>query len=146
MPAATSAQTFTLLISGRYRFEVEIQGAKRPASTTHSIKLPAGVTNQVRLRRPEIFLDTSETVRGEADETKTLLAPALSSVTIYNSYNESCEILIDGRPVGYHPVTQALVSGGHNVSLKCADGRTPKAKHLNVPATKAGLVTFTKQD
>ena len=125
---------------------MEIQGAKRPASTTHSIKLAAGVTNQVRLTSPEMFLDISETVRGEADESKTLRAPALSSVVVYNSFNERCEILIDGRPVGHDPVTRALVSGGHEASLKCPEGRTPPPKHVDVPATTAGQVTFTKQD
>ena len=144
--AAIPVSTFTLVISGDYPFEVEIQGATRPASTTHSINLPAGAVSQVRLKRPEVFLDVSETVRGEAGELKMLRAPALSSVTVYNSFNSACEILIDGRLVGRDPVTQALIAGGHNVSLKCAEGRTPMPKHVDVVATRANQVTFTKQD
>jgi hypothetical protein len=132
-------------IEGKYQFEVEYPGVKRPASRSHSFKLPAGTT-RVRLRSPAIFLDISRSVQGKAGSALTIAAPPLSAVNVYNSYNESCEILIDGRPVGYHPVTQELVSGSHDVSLRCASGRTPRPKRVDVPATQPGQATFTKSD
>jgi hypothetical protein len=106
-------QTYTATIVGKYKFEVEFPGGKRPAALKHPLKLPAGTTTQVRLTNESVFLNTVISVRGDADESKTVQAPALSSLTVYNSWNESCEILIDDRPAGYHPVTQQLVSGSH---------------------------------
>ena len=145
-PAPAPAPTFTVAIVGKYKFEVEFPGGKRPAALRHQFKLPAGQISQIRLTSESVFLDRVVPVRGEADESKTVQAPALSSLNVYNSWNESCEILIDGRFAGYHPVSQQLVSGPHEVSLKCAKGPVPRPQRADVPVARAGLATFTKND
>lgn len=105
--------------------------------------LPEGTT-EVRLRNPEYFLDTPIVVKGVAGETKTVSAPALASLTVY-SLNEVCEIAIDGRRAGYHPLTQRLVTGPHLVSIRCPDG-TVESKRVVVSAARSEPVTFTKRN
>jgi len=144
-PAAPAA-TYTVTIVGEYSFTVEYPGGRRPAAARQRLTLPAGRTTEVRLTNPAVFLDAAVPIRGEPDESKSIKAPALSSITVYNSWNESCEIAIDDRVVGYHPVTQQLVAGPHEVSLKCKDGRAPRPQRVNVPATHGALVTFTKNE
>jgi tetratricopeptide (TPR) repeat protein len=100
-PLPPEPQTFTVTIEGKYQFEVEYPGGRRSASKTHSIKLPAGTATRVRLRNSGVFLDIWKSLQGAADTAQTITAPPLSSVNVYNSYNETCEILIDGRLVGY---------------------------------------------
>jgi hypothetical protein len=62
-------------------------------------------------------------VDGRADQTLARTVPGLNTMTIWSS-NETCEIAIDGRRVGYHPVTQKVAIGPHLVSVHCPDGST----------------------
>jgi len=142
-PTPIVPPTFAVTLTGEYPFEVVSRGGLRPSADRHRLVLPEGTT-EVRLRNPEYFLDAPISIRGAAGEAKTVSAPALASLTVY-SWNEVCEIAIDGRRAGYHPLTQRLVTGAHVVSIRCPNGTTD-SKRVVVSVANSEPVTFTKRN
>jgi tetratricopeptide (TPR) repeat protein len=121
--------TFNLRLSGNYPFEVVYPGGTKAADVVHRLTLPAG-TQEIRLKNPEYFLDAAMTVQGQAGESTTRAAPGLAVLTVFSA-NETCQIAIDGRVAGYHPLTQRVAVGPHQVSIRCPDGTT-KSKRITV--------------
>ncbi|MEQ1911169.1 MAG: hypothetical protein ABMA15_20285, partial [Vicinamibacterales bacterium] len=138
-PPTPTPGTFALRVTGDYPFELLYRNTTRPADTAHRITLPSG-SQTVRVRNSEYFLDISMSVDGRTDQALARTVPGLNTMTIWSS-NETCEIAIDGRRVGYHPVTQKVVIGSHLVSVHCPDGST-RSKRVVMGAGPSEPVKF----
>jgi hypothetical protein len=131
--------TFNLRLTGNYPFEVVYPGGTKPADVVHRLTLPAG-TQEIRLKNPEYFLDAAMTVQGQPGESTARAAPGLAVLTVFSA-NETCQIAIDGRVAGYHPLTQRVAIGPHQVSIRCPDGTT-KSKRITVANGAVDPVKF----
>ena len=141
-PSPLVRPTFTVTLTGPYPFEVVYPGGGQPSAETHRLVLPAGAT-EVRLKNAEYFLDVPISINGGARETKTVFAPPLASLTVHG-WNERCEIGIDGRQAGYHPLSRQVVTGSHLVSIRCPDGT--QSRRVVVSVSRSEPITFTKHD
>jgi hypothetical protein len=142
-PSPNAQPAFAVTLTGEYPFEVVLPGGVQESAESHQFELPAGTT-EVWLRNTEYFLDSPLSITGAAGEAKGVSAPPLASLTVY-SWNDVCEIAIDGRPAGFHPLTLRLVTGSHLVSVLCPDG-SGETKRVAVSAAQSEPLTFTKPD
>jgi hypothetical protein len=133
-------------ITGPYPFQVEYASEVRPAAQKHELTLPADTVTRVTLINANVFLNTTLSLSGEAGTSKTVSAPPVSSLKVHNSFNEMCQVAIDGRIVGLQPVTRSVAVGQHDVSLKCGNGPAPSRLRVLVSRGQPALVTFTKSD
>ena len=135
--------TGTVAVTGAYVFEVW-SGNRRlsNAATEHSIRLIAGSAT-LRLRNREFFVDRAYRVEVTPDQVARLRAPPLGRLTVY-SRPGNCEILIDGRVVGFSPLRDVRVAAGrHVISRKCPNAEQNATDTRTVSAgTEGDVVNF----
>jgi hypothetical protein len=138
--------TIAVQLTGEYPFEVVLpNGTSRRADKTHQFSLPNQADQTLRLRNFEYFLSASVRVQA-TDGQMNYAAPALSTLNVSNTWDETCDIEIDGRRAGYHPLrNKRIVAGRHSVSVRCPDGRSTSTT-VSVREGGGNTVTFRKQD
>ena len=132
--------TGALAVSGSYAFEVwNADRRLSNAATEHSLRLPAGPA-MLRLRNRELFLDQRFQVQIIADRRASLRAPPLGRLTIY-SRPGNCEILIDGRVVGFSPIWNRRVAAGrHTIARRCPNAEQNATDRRTISAGSEGEV------
>jgi predicted Ser/Thr protein kinase len=122
----------TVSASGSYPFEVWDGGRKVSlAAARHEFSVDSPRT--LRLRAPDVLLDTPVKVDGAAGGRLSVQAPPLGRLTLRATL-ETCKVVIGGRDFGYPPLTELpIVAGTYDVQLKCPDG-TSKATRVSVNA------------
>ena len=133
----------TVAVSGPYRFEVWSGGRRLSnAATDHVVRLLAGPAT-LRLRSPDLYLDQRFRVQVASGRRATLRAPAAGRLTVY-SRPGNCEILVDGRAVGYSPVRDLRVAAGsHLIARRCPDAEQNASERRTVSAgTDEAIVRF----
>jgi hypothetical protein len=138
--------TIAVQLTGEYPFEVVLpNGTLRRADKTHEFSLPNQADQTLRLRNFEYFLSASVRVQA-TDGQMNYAAPALSTLNVSNTWDETCDIEIDGRRAGYHPLrNKRIVAGRHSVGVRCPDGRSTSTT-VSVREGGGNTVTFRKQD
>ena len=137
--------TGSVVLSGPYPFEVW-QGTRRlrSAATEHEVRLQVG-TVALRVRNSDLFLDERVAVEIRPDQRREVPIGAPGSLTVF-SQPGNCEILIDGRTVGFPPIQgQAVAAGRHTVSRQCPDESQNVSQSFAVEPGQAGQVTFSRQ-
>ena len=141
----TRVPTGRLALSGPYPFEVW-QGARRlsNAATEHEVRLQAGAV-ALRVRSSEFFLDQRINAEVRADERREVRIDAPGRLTVF-SQPGNCEIVIDGRAVGFPPIQgQVVAAGDHAVSRQCPDESQNVSQSLTVEPGQTRQVTFSRQ-
>ena len=124
----------TVAVSGPYPFEVW-SGSRRlsNAETDHALRLIAGPAT-LRLRSPDLFLDQQFRVQVTSGQRASLRAPAVGRLTVY-SRPGNCEILVDGRAVGFSPVRDLRVAAGsHLIARRCPNAEQNANERRTVSA------------
>jgi Protein kinase domain/PEGA domain len=117
----------TVAVTGSYPFEVW-DGSRRisSASTRHDISVDSART--LRLRAPDVLLDSPLRVDGANGSRVSAAAPALGRLTLRTTL-ETCKVLIAGRDFGYPPLTaQPVAAGSYELQLRCPDGTTRSSR------------------
>ncbi len=105
----------SLVVRAGFPLTVEVAGKVYPAAREHEIPLPPD-RYAVRLRAPEVFFSARHTVEVASGETTRLGAPATTSVNI-GAQPSNCRISIDGRDLGFAPLSPSLVHGSHEFTF-----------------------------
>jgi hypothetical protein len=117
----------TVAVTGSYPFEVW-DGSRRisSASTRHDIAVDSART--LRLRAPDVLLDSPLRIDGANGSRVSAAAPALGRLTLRTTL-ETCKVLIAGRDFGYPPLTaQPVAAGSYELQLRCPDGTTRSSR------------------
>ena len=129
-----------LVASGAYPFEL-VQGSKvlSPMARRHELTLPPGGA-AVHARNSDLLLDTPLSIDFQRPQAEITL-PALGTLAVFSAV-ETCSVLVDGRDVGFPPISRKpLAAGSHAVAIKCQDGRTDNQR-VSVAAGEFTTVTF----
>jgi hypothetical protein len=87
----------------------------------------------LRLRAPDVLLDSPLRVDGAIGSRVTASAPALGRLTLRTTL-ETCKVVIGGRDFGYPPLTaQPVAAGSYELQLRCPDG-TSRSSRVSVVA------------
>jgi hypothetical protein len=114
-------------VTGSYPFEVW-DGSRRisSAATRHDLAVDSART--LRLRAPEVLLDSPLRVDGAIGSRVSAAAPALGRLTLRTTL-ETCKVVIGGHDFGYPPLTaQPVAAGSYEVQLRCPDGTTRSSR------------------
>jgi hypothetical protein len=117
----------SVAITGSYPFEVW-DGSRKisSASTRHDIAVDSART--LRLRAPDVLLDSPLRVDGAIGNRVSAAAPALGRLTLRTTL-ETCKVVIGGRDFGYPPLTaQPVAAGSYELQLRCPDGTTRSSR------------------
>jgi hypothetical protein len=117
----------SLAVSGSYPFEVW-DGSRKisSASTRHDIAVDSART--LRLRAPNVLLDSPLRVDGAIGGRVSAAAPALGRLTLRTTL-ETCKVIIGGHDFGYPPLTaQPVAAGSYELQLRCPDGTTRSSR------------------
>ena len=134
----------TVAVSGPYPFEVWSGGRRlSSAATEHVARLLAGPAT-LRLRSADVFLDQRFQVQVAPGRRATLRAPGVGRLTVY-SRPGNCEILVDGRTVGFSPVRDLRVAAGsHLIARRCPNAEQNASERRTVSAgTNEQVVRFS---
>ena len=127
MKLAPEPTGISVAVSGSYPFEVW-DGSRRisSASTRHDLAVESART--LRLRAPEVLLDSPLRVDGAIGSRVSAAAPALGRLTLRTTL-ETCKVVIGGRDFGYPPLTaQPVAAGSYELQLRCPDGTTRSSR------------------
>jgi Protein kinase domain/PEGA domain len=122
----------SVAVTGSYPFEIWDRGRKiSSASTRHYLAVESART--LRLRAPDVLLDSPLRVDGAVGSRVTASAPALGRLTLRTTL-ETCKVVIAGRDFGYPPLTaQPVAAGSYELQLRCPDG-TSRSSRVSVVA------------
>jgi predicted Ser/Thr protein kinase len=118
--------------TGSYPFEIW-DGSRKisTASTRHDLAVDSART--LRLRAPDVLLDSPLRVEGAIGSRVTATAPALGRLTLRTTL-ETCKVVLGGRDFGYPPLTaQPVAAGSYELQLRCPDG-TSRSSRVSVVA------------
>ncbi len=119
-------------VTGSYSFEIW-DGSRKisTASTRHDLAVDSART--LRLRAPDVLLDSPLRVEGAIGSRVTATAPALGRLTLRTTL-ETCKVVLGGRDFGYPPLTaQPVAAGSYELQLRCPDG-TSRSSRVSVVA------------
>ena len=127
MRLAPEPTGISVAVSGSYPFEVWDGGRRiSSASTRHDLAVESART--LRLRAPEVLLDSPLRVDGAIGSRVSAAAPALGRLTLRTTL-ETCKVVIGGRDFGYPPLTaQPVAAGSYELQLRCPDGTTRSSR------------------
>jgi Protein kinase domain/PEGA domain len=117
----------SVAVTGSYPFEVW-DGSRKisSASTRHDIAVDSART--LRLRAPDVLLDSPLRVDGAIGSRVSAAAPALGRLTLRTTL-EICKVVIGGHDFGYPPLTaQPVAAGSYELQLRCPDGTTRSSR------------------
>jgi hypothetical protein len=117
----------SVAVTGSYPFEVW-DGSRKisSASTRHDIAVDSART--LRLRAPDVLLDSPLRVDGATGSRVSAAAPALGRLTLRTTL-ETCKVVIGGHDFGYPPLTaQPVAAGSYELQLRCPDGTTRSSR------------------
>lgn len=112
----------TVVITGDYPFQVmEGESVLSPLQRSHELRMAGRHT--LRLRAPEVFLNSAVVVEPNASRKVELSAPELGALTLRTSL-ETCRVLVSGRELGFPPIVNVpIAAGNYLVELSCPDGQ-----------------------
>jgi predicted Ser/Thr protein kinase len=112
----TSIPPATLLLQASYDFKVEVAGREHPAARRHQISLPPG-DHAVKISAPEVFYFHDSVQRLSSSETTEIPLPPTVPVS-FAATPSNCRVTVDGKDIGFVPVTIDVVVGGHEFQFQ----------------------------
>jgi hypothetical protein len=107
------------------------------ADTSHELTIPGG--SRLRVVSRELMLDAVVNVGRSAVQ---YTAPGVGAVTVLAS-NEQCQVTINGRPLGFPPITRkSVVAGEYRVELSCPGGSNPPGQFVSITPNQAATLKF----